>query len=147
MKPFGDLFGYRTCSPPCRPPWLTARAGAALSVPSLVFSVWDGSRKPACVFVESPQQAVAGAISASFTGGTAQAFHLGQGYGFVPPEQRETMHHRLDQTLQAKAAVCMCVQRGGALSTTFITAVDWVVLTEMHIKREGKDFNVLSCNL
>lgn len=67
------------------------------------------------VFVESPQQAAAGAISASFTGGTAQAFHLGQGYGFAPSEQRETMHHGLDQTLQAKAAVVSaCVEGWGA---------------------------------
>lgn len=39
--------------------------------PPLLSSVSDGSRRPACVFVEPPQQAVAGAISASFTGGTA----------------------------------------------------------------------------
>lgn len=66
--------------------------------PLVLLSVWDGSSRPACVFVDSPQQAAAGAISTNFTGGTVQSFHLGQGYRFVPPEQKTTTHHKLDQT-------------------------------------------------
>lgn len=93
-----------------------------------------------------------GAISASFTGGTAQAFHLGQGYGFVPPEQKTTMHHRLDQTRQKSSSVYVCVWRGGVLSKTFITAVDWVVVVvggsdkNAHKERIGLCFYVASCN-
>lgn len=105
----------------------------------MVSSVCDGSRKPAYVFVESSQQAAARAISASFTGGTAQAFHLGQGYRSVPPEQKTTMHHRLDQT-QQKAGVCMFVWRGRALSSQQSIGWWWVVLTKMHIRRRGKDY-------
>ncbi len=113
IKPSGDLFIYKTCPPTHQTSTASARA-AALLVPLLLFSIWDGSRKPTCVFVESPQQAAAGAVSASFTGGTAQAFDLGQGYGFVPPEQKTTMHHRLDQTQQKGAeCVCVCVEGWG----------------------------------
>ena len=132
IKPSGDLFSHRTCSPTLSA--MVARSQSrrcSLRSLYLVSSVWDGSRKPACVFVESPQQAAAGAISASFTGGTAKGpFHLGQGYGFVPPEQKTTMHHRLDQTENARVCVCVwvCVCRGGALCTTSITAVDWVAV-------------------
>lgn len=89
-----------------------------------------------CAFVESPQQAAAGAISASFTGDTAQAFHLSQGYGFVAPEQKKKNNAPQARSNTAKNS-CVCVARGRALSKTFITAVDWVVLTKMHIRRRG----------
>lgn len=64
MKPSGDLFSYRLRSPATTPRQLRATAGVPHPLP-----VWNG-----CVFVrvfvESQQQAVAGALSASFTGGT-----------------------------------------------------------------------------
>lgn len=62
------------------------------------------------MFVESPQQAVTGAIRAGFTGGTAEAFHLGRGYGFAPQEQKTTMRRKPDQTQEQK---CVYVRVGG----------------------------------
>lgn len=72
----------------------------------------------------------------------AQAFHLGQGYGSVPPEQKPTMHHRLDQT-QQKAAVCMRVYGGVGhlvkLSSQQLIGWWWVVPEKMYMKGgEGK---------
>lgn len=63
------------------------------------------------MFVGSTQQAAAAAVSAAFTGGTARSFHLGRGYGTVPPEE-EIMHRGLDQkqNQQLDVLVCTCAR-------------------------------------
>lgn len=118
-KPYGDLsvIGEALC--PLDQPG--SEPGLELLFRSPPWSVLSGMAPEillVCLLnLHSRQQP--GAISAGFTGGTAQAFHLGQGYGFVPPEQKKTIRRRPDQTLQARAAMCMGVWKGGALCETF----------------------------
>ncbi len=146
MKP-GDLFSYRRCSPPTRPPRLADVQSCSLG---LLFGLLCLAPESLRVCLLNPHSRQwPGAIRASFTGGTAQAFHLGQGYGSVPPEQKTTMHHRIDQT-QQKAAVCMyvcvcvcvCVCGGVGhlvkLSSQQLIGWWWVVLAKNAHEEEKK---------
>lgn len=69
------------------------------------------------MFVGSTQQAAAGAMSATFTGGTARSFHLGQGYGTVPPEEKNNAPRARSKTGTAAGCACVhvCAWRGRTL--------------------------------
>lgn len=53
----------------------------------------------------------------TFTGGTARSFHLGQGYGTVPPEEGNNAPRARSKTETAAGCACVdvCTWRGRML--------------------------------